>query len=163
MRRWITSNISKFRFLDNFYECKVTYQGITYQNSEAAFQAQKTTDPQERLKFANLPPQEAKSLGHLVSLRDDWEEIKDQIMYEVVKTKFQQNPELLQELLDTGDAQLIERNNRNQQDAYWGIDSELWLGYNKLGHICEKVREELGGWKRNYTDESVGLHLTFVE
>ena len=161
MRHWITSNISKFRFLDNFYECKVTYQGITYQNSEAAFQAQKTTDPQERLKFANLPPQEAKSLGHLVSLRDDWEEIKDQIMYEVVKAKFQQNPELLQHLLDTGDAQIVEGN--NHQDSYWGVDLHTMQGYNKLGHICEKVREELGGWKRNYTDESVGLHLTFVE
>lgn len=163
MRRWITSNISYFRFLDNFYKCQVTYKGITYQNSEAAFQAQKTTDTQERLKFTNLPPQEAKSLGHLVSPRNDWEAIKDQVMYEVVKAKFQQNRDLLQRLLETGDAQLIESNSRNQQDSYWGVDSHLWLGYNKLGLICEKVREELGGWKRNYTDESVGLHLIFVE
>ena len=161
MRRWIISMVNKFLFLDNFYECQVTYKGITYQNSEAAFQAQKTVDPQERLKFANLPPQEAKSLGHLISPRDDWEEIKDQVMYEVVKAKFQQNPDLLQQLLDTGDAELIEGNNHS--DAYWGVDLPLWAGYNKLGSICEKVREELGGWKRNYTDESVGLHLTFVE
>ena len=161
MRRWITSMVGKFLFLDNFYECQVTYQGITYQNSEAAFQAQKTTDPQERLKFANLPPQEAKSLGRLVSLRNDWEEIKDQVMYEVVKAKFQQNPDLLQQLLDTGDAVLVEGN--HHQDCYWGVDLHLLMGNNKLGSICEKVREELGGWKRDYTDESVGLHLTFVE
>lgn len=85
-------------------------------------------------------------------------------MYEVVKAKFQQNPDLLQQLLDTGDDQIIEIvEGNNYQDSYWGVDSHLWLGYNKLGSIYEKVREELGGWKRNYTDESVGLHLTFVE
>ena len=161
MRPLIMKMIYKYDFLDNFYECQVTYQGITYQNSEAAFQAQKTTDLQERLKFANLPPQEAKSLGRLVSLRNDWEEIKDQIMYEVVKAKFQQNPELLQRLLDTKDAQIVEGN--RHQDSYWGVDLHTMQGCNKLGSICEKVREELGGWKRNYTDESVGLNLTFVE
>jgi predicted NAD-dependent protein-ADP-ribosyltransferase YbiA (DUF1768 family) len=95
-----------------------------------------------------LSPQEAQSLGQLVSLHDDWEEIKDQVMYEVVKAKFQQNPVLLQQLLTTGDAEIVE---------------PLWAGNNKLGSICEKVREELGGWKRNYTDENVGLNLTFVE
>lgn len=161
MRPLIMRMIYKHYFLDNFYACQVTYQGITYQNSEAAFQAQKTTDPQERLKFANLPPQEAKSLGRLVPLRDDWEEIKDQIMYEVVKAKFQQNPDLLQQLLDTGDAQIVEGN--HHQDSYWGVDLHTLRGRNKLGSICEKVREELGGWKRDYTDESVGLSLSFVE
>ena len=71
MRPLIMKMIYKYDFLGNFYECQVTYQGITYQNSEAAFQAQKTTDLQERLKFANLPPQEAKSLGRLVSLHNN--------------------------------------------------------------------------------------------
>lgn len=44
-----------------------------------------------------------------------------------------------------------------------GVDLHTMQGYNKLGKICEKVREELGGWKRDYSDESVGLNLTFVE
>lgn len=161
MRPLIMRMIHEYYYLSNFYECPVTYQGITYQNSEAAFQAQKTTKPQERLRFANLPPQEARSLGRLVSLRNDWEEIKDQVMYEVVKAKFQQNPKLLQQLLDTKDAQIVEGN--YHRDSYWGVDLRTMQGYNKLGKICEKVREELGGWKRDYSDESVGLNLTFVE
>lgn len=41
--------IDKFRgeydFLSNFYSCQVTYNGESYLNSEAAFQAQKTQDP----------------------------------------------------------------------------------------------------------------------
>ena len=41
----MSTRINAFRneyyFLSNFYEIPVTYQGITYQNNEAAFQAQK--------------------------------------------------------------------------------------------------------------------------
>ena len=34
----------EYSFLSNFYQCTVTYDGITYGSSEAAFQAQKTLD-----------------------------------------------------------------------------------------------------------------------
>lgn len=88
MRPLIMEMIYKYDFLSNFYDCKVTYDGITYRNSEAAFQAQKTKTKHERLRFANFPPQKAKSMGRGVELREDWEEVKDQIMYEVVKAKF---------------------------------------------------------------------------
>ena len=63
MRPLIMEMIYKYDFLSNFYDCKVTYDGITYRNSEAAFQAQKTKTKHERLRFANLPPQKAKSMG----------------------------------------------------------------------------------------------------
>ena len=161
MRPLIMEMIYKYDFLSNFYDCKVTYDGITYRNSEAAFQAQKTKTKHERLRFAHLPPQKAKSMGRGVELREDWEEVKDQIMYEVVKAKFQQNPDLKQKLLDTGDAEIVEGN--HHKDWYWGVDMGTMQGYNKLGKICEKVREELGGWKRDYTDEDVGLELKFAE
>lgn len=161
MRLLIMQMINEYDFLNNFYNCQVTYDGITYRNSESAFQAQKTKTKHERLRFANLPPQKAKSIGRGVKLREDWEEVKDQIMYEVVKAKFQQNPDLKQKLLDTDNSKIVEGNYHH--DRYWGIDMRTMQGYNKLGKICEKVREELGGWKRDYTDEDVGLNLKFVE
>ena len=37
MRPLIMEMIYKYDFLSNFYDCKVTYDGITYRNSEAAF------------------------------------------------------------------------------------------------------------------------------
>lgn len=116
MRLQIMEMIYKYSFLNNFYDCKVTYDGITYCNSEAAFQAQKTKTKHERLCFTNLSPQKAKSMGRRVELREDWEKVKDQIMYEVVKAKFQQNPDLKQRLLDTGDAEIVEGN--HHQDWY---------------------------------------------
>lgn len=62
--------INKFRddyyFLSNFYGCNITYNGITYRNNEAAFQAQKDIKRSE--EFANLSPASAKRLGRKVML-----------------------------------------------------------------------------------------------
>ena len=41
-------------FLSNMFPCEITYEGITYQCSEALFQALKLTDNNERKQFAEL-------------------------------------------------------------------------------------------------------------
>ena len=72
--------INEFRndnyYLSNFYECPVTYDGLTYRNNEAAFQAQKCINPKDREQFTTLNPSEAKKFGRRVVLRKDWEDIK---------------------------------------------------------------------------------------
>ena len=109
--------IQQFRenydFLSNFYLCSVLFNGIIFLSSEAAFQAQKTKDPEQQKAFADLSPAKAKSVGRSVTLRDDWENVKFQIMYEVCRAKFSLHPELAKMLLDTGDALLIEGNQTN--------------------------------------------------
>ena len=42
----------KYYFLSNFYEAPVTWNGITYQNNEAAFQSAKVTDDKIRATFS---------------------------------------------------------------------------------------------------------------
>lgn len=126
-------------YLSNFFTAKVTYNGLTYENNEAAFQAQKTLSDMERNLFTNLPPNEAKRLGRRVKLRKDWESVKDQYMYEIVKEKFSQHPELRLKLLGTGSKILVEGN--NWKDTYWGVCNGV--GENKLGKILMRVREEL--------------------
>lgn len=128
--------ITKFRgdyhFLSNFYAAEVTYNGITYHNNEAAFQAQK--DVTKAHEFAALTnPVMAKRNGRKVHLRSDWEEVKVGIMEEIVRCKFTQNPELRKKLLDTGDRLLIE----GGSDNFWGNSK------NTLGKILMKVRYEL--------------------
>ena len=129
------------RFLSNFYQCDFVYEGLTYHTAEAAFQAQKTLEKTDRKVFTQLAPAEAKRRGRHVRLRDDWEEIKDGIMEEIVRAKFSQNPKLKAELLATGEAQLIEGNTWN--DRYWGVDVRSGIGKNHLGKILMKVRSEL--------------------
>jgi predicted NAD-dependent protein-ADP-ribosyltransferase YbiA (DUF1768 family) len=60
-------------------------------------------------------------------------------MEDVVRAKFSQNPELCDQLLDTGDKTLIEGNHWG--DRFWGVCDGV--GENHLGQILEKVRTEL--------------------
>ena len=53
-----------YAFLSNFYPSRIYYRGYWYANNEAAFQAQKTCLPKEKLRFTRLKnPKEAKKLG----------------------------------------------------------------------------------------------------
>lgn len=129
----------KYFFLSNFYECEVTFEGITYQNTEAAFHAQKTLDVEERKQFATLNPSEAKRAGRKLNLRSDWEVIKTRVMYNVCKAKFLQNPELKKMLLETGTEYLEEENDWG--DDFWGTVNGV--GKNRLGCILMQIRDEL--------------------
>lgn len=135
----IDSFRGEYFFLSNFCEVPVMYDGITYLNNEAAFQAQKTLNKEQRLDFATLNPSQAKKKGRSVSLRPDWEEIKINVMYEICKAKFTQNENLKRSLLNTGNAELIEGNNWG--DKIWGQVNGI--GENNLGKILMKIREEL--------------------
>ena len=135
----IDSFRGKYFFLSNFFEAPVIYDGITYLNNEAAFQAQKTLVNKERLSFAMLNPSQAKKRGRAVSLRPDWEDVKLDIMYNICKAKFTQNETLKTKLLKTGDATLIEGNTWG--DKIWGQVNGV--GENNLGKILMRIREEL--------------------
>lgn len=135
--------IDRFRdenyYLSNFYEVPVTYQGLTYMNNEAAFQAQKTTDPKQRELFTRMNSSEAKKAGRQLVLRKDWEDIKVSVMRDLVYAKFEQNPELLDKLHATGDAYLEEGNTWG--DKIWGTVNGV--GANLLGQILMEVRDSI--------------------
>ena len=135
----------EYAFLSNFYDAPVYISGFKFKNSEAAFQAMKTTDLNQRAKFCDLPPNKAKRLGRQITLRPDWEEIKDEIMYQVVFAKFSQNIDLRLKLIATGECELIEGN--YWHDNTWGDCScdkcANIVGENRLGRILMRVREDV--------------------
>ena len=106
----IDSFRGKYYFLSNFYNSKVIYEGIEYLNNESAFQSCKLKDINKRKAFSNLDPNSAKRKGRHVQLRYDWEKVKFNIMYEIVKAKFEQNEDLRKRLINTGNEELIEGN-----------------------------------------------------
>lgn len=129
-----------YSWLSNFSRVSITMpDGITYYSTEHAFQAYKTHDMHERRRIAGLSrPKDAKKAGRLVELREDWEEVKFKVMEEVIRLKFQ-HPHLREQLLATGDAELVEGNTWG--DKIWGVcDGE---GENHLGRILMKVRDEI--------------------
>ena len=134
----ILSFRDEYFFLSNFYPVEIKLDGIVYPNAEAAFQAQKTLDVEERRKFSMLKnPVQAKRLGRKVKLRDDWEEVKLDIMTEIVSQKFLQHPHLIEMLLQTGDEELVEGNKWG--DRFWGVCKGK--GKNHLGKILMKIRD----------------------
>lgn len=144
------NKIDSFRgehfFLSNFFTATVTYKGLTYQNNEAAFQAQKCVIEDERKQFVSLTGAEAKKAGRRVQLRKDWEAVKVGEMREIVKAKFFQNPNLAEKLLATGDMVLEEGNNWG--DKTWGTVNGF--GQNLLGKILMEVRDMLNTAKQKY-------------
>ena len=133
----------EYEFLSNYYEVPVLYEGIRYGSSEAAFQASKSLDPAEREGFSELSPDDSKRAGYKVALREDWEEVKDGIMEEILRAKFTQNPELMEKLSATGQALLVEGN--DWKDTYWGFDVNLGCGENMLGRILMRIRADHQG------------------
>lgn len=123
-----------YDFLSNFYPCQIEYHGLVYDNVECAFQAQKCLERSN--EFCHLLPVQAKHLGKQVKLRSDWEDIKLDLMKELLMIKFS-NPKLKEKLLATGDAELIEGN--NWRDYYWGMYNNK--GQNHLGRLLMQVRE----------------------
>ena len=140
----VTSFRGKYAFLSNFYAAEVTFEGMTYPTNEAAFQAAKCLDPEDRVPFAeqkNLVL--AKRMGRKVTLRSDWEYVKSGIMEKIVRAKFTEHPELAAQLVATGDLPLMEGN--GWHDTFWGVDEKTGRGENRLGEILMKVRKECGG------------------
>lgn len=141
----INSFSNEYQFLSNFYSAEVVHEGITYKNSEAAFQAAKTKDFRLRREFSELNPSQAKLKGRHIELRSDWEQVKDNIMYEIVKDKFTRNSNLKSLLLKTNSSILIEGN--WWHDNYWGDcyceKCQNKEGKNTLGLILMRVRDEI--------------------
>jgi ribA/ribD-fused uncharacterized protein len=132
---------TEYEWLSNFYPCLVENDGVLYTTTEHAYQAAKTLIPAQRVAIqAAVTPGEAKRLGQRVTLRLDWEEIKQGVMYTLLKKKFgPSHPLLRAKLIATGDAHLIEGNWWN--DTYWGVCDGV--GTNHLGRLLMRVRDEI--------------------
>lgn len=137
--KYIQTFRGEYEFLSNFYNAPVIYKGLTYQNSEAAFQAQKCTSEEEKKQFTAMNPSEAKRTGRRIKLRPDWEDVKVDEMRNIVRAKFSQNPELAEKLIQTGDAYLEEGNTWG--DRTWGTVNGS--GQNLLGKILMETRDKL--------------------
>lgn len=126
----------------NFSEHEIELHGKSYPTVEHYFQAMKFPgDVQaEKIRLAGSP-MIAKRLGRTrkVKLREDWEEVKLDIMREAVSKKFSTHSGLRKLLLDTGEEELIEA---APTDYFWGC-GKSGSGKNWLGRILMEVREEL--------------------
>lgn len=135
----INGFFKEFRFLSNFWICEVEYMGEVFPSVEHAYQSAKTLIQEEKewFKKANKPI-DAKRLGSRITLRDDWDDVKLEIMETLVRRKFQNNEDLKLALLATSGFELEETNTWG--DVFWGVCNGV--GENHLGKILMKIRNE---------------------
>ena len=128
-----------FRFMSNFVLCKVMLDGLEFASTEHAYVAAKTLDIEERKRIAAVETAgQVKRLGRKIKLRSDWEEVKVDVMHDLLIQKFAQQP-FKSQLIATGEAYLEETNTWN--DTFWGVCEGV--GYNTLGHLLMQVRTDL--------------------
>ena len=127
----------------NFSKHGFTLGGKPWQTVEHYFQAQKFPGTPHEYEIQIAPdPMTAKKLGQSrdFPLRPDWEAVKDAVMLDAVRAKFEQHEDIKAVLVGTGSETLIEA---ARNDSYWGYGPD-GKGQNKLGLTLMAVRDELG-------------------
>ena len=148
MTRLISSFKDKYDFLSNFCPVTVRIEDMNYPTVEHAYQASKSKEYFFRKLIVALPSSKAgvaKRRGNTIRLRSDWEDVKIQIMYELLCNKFEQEP-FGTYLLETDDSMIIEGNHRH--DNFWGIcycgkDRCKDKGKNWMGKLLMNIRRQI--------------------
>ena len=138
--------INRFRgpynFLSNFWVTPIVYKGVMFPSSENAYQAAKFPKEQWYL-FTDITPYQSKVLAYSSALQPfrnmNFDEIKIDVMAELLAIKFAEGTDLALLLIETYPRKLIEGNNHG--DTFWGtVDGE---GSNHLGELLMKRRQLL--------------------
>ena len=129
-------------YLANYSNHGFELYGKYWPTVEHFYQAQKfeNDELQEKIRLAETP-KIASPIGRDRNnkLKDNWEEIKRDIMLEGVLAKFRSNPDICAKLIATGNEEIIEN---TDIDYYWGC-GENKTGRNEFGKILVKAREIL--------------------
>ena len=147
-----------YGFLSNFYKCSFTVEGVTFNCSEQYFmkRKQEAFDPDNH-QLAQCILGETNSVmikkyGSMVKNYNDktWNSLRYNVMCDALHYKFTQNPNLMQNLIETGDTILVEA---NPHDNIWAIGLSLqiartvpeseWKGQNLLGKALMHTRYTL--------------------
>lgn len=143
-------------YLSNWYPSTFKIGGIIFSSMEQYMMYQKALcfhDAEIAREILSTDDvAQVKALGRMVSNYDDnhWNGVRQIIIYEGLYAKFSQNPELKQQLLQTGNSLLAECAVR---DRIWGIGLSMrdpdrlnrykWNGQNLLGYALMMVRNKL--------------------
>jgi len=141
----ITKFKDKYRFLSNFYMKSFYIRGREYKSLEHAYQSFKCVRESEHEWVRNSPTsKKAKYFGKKVKVRKNWDNVKYDLMFKLLKIKFD-DEELKTLLLNTNDEELIEEN--YWHDNYWGNCTcdkcSNIIGKNKLGELLMIIRDDI--------------------
>jgi hypothetical protein len=129
----------------NFSPHPIQLDGLYWPTVEHYYQSQKFVGTEDELLIPVIrgvpTPMDAATLGRdrTRKLRRDWEQVKQQVMWQGVLTKFLTYGDIQVILLDTGEELIVED---SPTDYYWGCGQDK-TGQNQLGKILMNVRQEI--------------------
>jgi ribA/ribD-fused uncharacterized protein len=133
----------EYRWLSNFHEAPVEYEGLMYASTENAFQAAKVVS-EERSFLQSCKPYVSKKIWktktRIDSSKEEWDARRLHVMTVVTLDKYTRHADLMEKLLATGARYLEESNHWN--DQFWGVDIHKG-GENQLGKLLMNVRTYL--------------------
>lgn len=146
---------SEYSPLSNFYLTRITDDsGTCYNSAEQYFQHKKALSNGYTLIadkiMINRDPYELKRLGNKVQPSKEWNDIEEETMTQILRSKYTQNPDLAEILISTDQLHLHEAS----ADQKWATGAELaskalqsgsWPGLDRLGCLLEAIRAELQG------------------
>ncbi len=133
---WFGSRKTEWKLLSNFAATPFELDGRRWPTVEHYFQAAKAVDPAEAERVANAEsPAKAKQLGRQVRLRQEWDQLREEVMLRALRAKFAQHDESRAMLLATKRRPLHED---APWDRYWG-----GAGKDRLGVLLMQVRDEI--------------------
>lgn len=131
-----------YYIFSNFSSFKLDWKGRDWMTSEHAYHSEKYPDQKHKDEIANKrSAHEALKFAeeHKAERRKDWEEVKLDIMKQILHAKAAQHAYVMKKLLDSGDRILIENSWR---DDFWGWGPSK-DGANHLGKLWMEVRDEV--------------------
>jgi ribA/ribD-fused uncharacterized protein len=134
----------EFYPLDNFSAFQVDWRGQRFATSEHAYQWAKFVESAPEIAeliAAARSPHEAQKLARLYKdrRRTGWADVKVDTMVYILRHKLEQNPYVVEKLLQTLDLEIIED---SPKDSFWGWGPNR-DGRNELGKIWMRLRKEI--------------------
>ena len=140
---WFKEHFSNF----NEMEKPIDFHGVKCYTVEAYYQACKASSIDEGRIIAVLPPGKAKRAGRVASIREDWPEIKVEVMTRALRHKYTSGTRAAEFLVQSHPRKLVETN--YWHDNIWGdctcSKCRSIQGTNLLGVFLMAIREELMG------------------
>jgi hypothetical protein len=141
--------------LSNFHPATFNINGVNYSSCEQYYQAHKAITANDQTAHDRImeteDPAEQKRLGSTLKINQDlWDKKAPEIMHCGLLAKFEQNRDLSEYLLSTGNKVIFEASPR---DKFWGtglslshpkvLDESSHTGQNLLGKLLMSLREQI--------------------
>jgi ribA/ribD-fused uncharacterized protein len=126
----------------NFSTHPVSIEGMgTFPTSEAAIQAHKDLENPEYVQrqLTARCPAVSRHLGNGIVASTEWYENRSKLMRKILRAKFEQNPNILRNLIGTGLRPIVQH---MSGECFWS-DGGDGNGHNVLGRLLTELRNEI--------------------